>query len=160
MPYAGTNYPFAYFTMKTNLLCYFFTAAAATSYCPPRPANHTEQLVIFHEFVQKFYVDKNVKAAFTDHFNQTYIEHNANAPLGTLQDTITGLTGLFAISNFTIMHSTFSNSTGWVHFRQDTQGSEPEAIVDVLKFNGSCIVEHWDVEQARPTNPANPLALW
>ncbi|UQC88297.1 uncharacterized protein CLUP02_13820 [Colletotrichum lupini] len=34
------------------------------------------------------------------------------------------------------------------------------AVVDIFRFQGSCIVEHWDVATAMPPNATNPLALF
>lgn len=47
-----------------------------------------------------------------------------------------------------------------MHFREDVAGAPPTAVVDILKFEGTCVVEHWDVAQARPENPSNPRAMW
>jgi predicted SnoaL-like aldol condensation-catalyzing enzyme len=146
--------------MMLNIFLSLLTVASATSYCPSRPANNTEQISIFHQFVQKFYLDKNIKAAFDDHFSPQWIEHSPDAPPGTLDQTISALTSLAAISNFTIIHAGFYNNTGYVHLRQDTNGTAPVAIADIFGFNGSCVVEHWDITQARPANPVNPNAMW
>ena len=146
--------------MKLNVVFSLLSVASATSYCPSRPATATEQISIWNEFVQKFYYAKNMKAAFNDHFSTSWIEHAPSAPPGTLNQTIDALTGLVAISNFTVFHSTIYNNTGLVHLRQDTQGSAPVAIADIFQFNGSCIVEHWDITQEKTANAPNPLALW
>ncbi len=31
----------------------------------------------------------------------------------------------------------------------------PSAVVDLYRFEGSCIVEHWDVKQERQANDTN-----
>lgn len=146
--------------MKLNVFLSILSIASAASYCPSRAADPAEQLSILNQFIQKFYINKDVPTAFADHFDRNYIEHNPNALSGWNETNIAGLAGLIASSNFTIMHSALDNNAGYVHFRQDTSGSPPTAIVDVVRFNGSCIVEHWDVSEARPENTVNPLAMW
>ena len=146
--------------MKLTFWLSLLSVASAISYCPPRPATTAEQTTIFYELVTKFYLKKNIRAAFEDHFSPQWTEHSPLAPPGTLNDTITALSGLAAISNFTIIHAGFYNNTGYVHLRQDTQGSAPEAIADIFGYNGTCVVEHWDITQAKPNNSVNPLAMW
>jgi hypothetical protein len=156
--------------MKLNIFLSIISVASAAKapYCPNYSVSSTEQVRIFNEFVGKFYYDKNIKAAFNDHFSPSWKEHAPTALPGTLNDTIGALTGLAAITNFTVFHTAIHNNTGWVHIRQDTQGSAPEAIADIFQFgyngtvgdHGSCIVEHWDITQERPANPVNPIALW
>ena len=34
------------------------------------------------------------------------------------------------------------------------------AIVDLFRFNGSCIVEHWDVIESVDNATTNPIALY
>jgi len=134
-------------------------AAARAATCPPVSSTPEEQLASFNAFVQKFYYDKNVKAAFLDHVDVNYIQHNPNALSGrqTAIDTLSPVIGQFKI---TLLNKGFVDNRGWVHYRMDIGGSQPQAILDLFRFNGSCIMEHWDVAQARPTNPKNPLAMW
>jgi len=134
------------------------TAATAAN-CPPHKATLKEKRAAYEDFVQKFYIEKNVEAAFVNHMDENYIQHNPNALSGR-QSAIDFLVPLFKTVNITLLNKGFYEDRGWVHFRQDEPGKQPEAIVDVLRFNGSCIVEHWDVIQERPLNATNPLAMW
>ena len=149
-------------TMKLNLafLASFLSIASAEIFCPSKPAETKEQTDIFYQFVRKFYINKDVKTAFADHFDHTYIEHNPNASSGWTDTSLDGLAGFIASANLTILHAGFYNNTGYVHFREDVAVAPPTAVVDILKFDGTCIVEHWDVAQARPENPSNPRAMW
>ncbi|CZT10629.1 uncharacterized protein RAG0_15047 [Rhynchosporium agropyri] len=148
--------------MKLNfltLVC-ITSIASAESFCPSRAATNQEQIDIFYQFVRKFYIQKNVPLAFSDHFSRTYIEHNPAASSGWNETSITGLAAFIAAAKLEIIHAGFYNNTGYVHFREDVEGAPPTAVVDILKFEGTCVVEHWDVAQAKPVNPAYPLALW
>ncbi|KAK0114822.1 hypothetical protein ONS95_014302 [Cadophora gregata] len=148
--------------MKLNLslLVPLVSTISAESFCPSKPAETAQQTDIFYQFVRKFYINKDVKTAFADHFDHAYIEHNPNASSGWTDSSLDGLAGFIASANLTILHAGFYNNTGYVHFREEVSGSPPTAVVDILKFDGTCIVEHWDVAQARPENPSNPRAMW
>ncbi|TVY83533.1 hypothetical protein LSUE1_G002201 [Lachnellula suecica] len=146
--------------MNFVLFLSLFSMASAASFCPSRAVDAKEQVDIWGLFVKKFYFDKEVQTAFADHIASDFIEHNPDALSGWNQTNIAGLAGLISESNFTVMHDAFSNNTGYMHIRQDTSGAQPLAIADIFRFNGSCIVEHWDIQQARPVDPINPLAMW
>ncbi|KAE8448684.1 hypothetical protein EG329_008899 [Mollisiaceae sp. DMI_Dod_QoI] len=129
------------------------------SYCPPKPACEEEQAAIWNEFVDVLYIQKNVSAAFLTYVDVNYIQHNPFALSGR-QNAISALTVIWPTVNFTIMHNGFSKNIGYLHYRQDTAGQYPEAITDLLRFNGTCIMEHWDVIQSWSPNYTNPLALF
>jgi predicted SnoaL-like aldol condensation-catalyzing enzyme len=52
------------------------------------------------------------------------------------------------------------NNTGCVHYREDGMGPQLVAVVDILRFDGSCIMKHWDVVQELALNATNPVALF
>jgi predicted SnoaL-like aldol condensation-catalyzing enzyme len=58
------------------------------------------------------------------------------------------LTTLWPGDNFTIMHNGFYNDTGYLHYRVVTADQYPQAITDILRYEGTCIMEHWDVIQS------------
>jgi len=133
--------------------------AAATLYCPSRPATEREQIAIFDEFINKFYFIKNASLAFGEHVDVNYIQHNPNALSGR-QVAIDFLQDFLPTVNNTIFHKAFSNNFGYLHYRLDMPNSLPNAVVDIVRFDGTCIMEHWDVVQERQPNATNPLALW
>ena len=57
-----------------------------------------------------------------------------------------------------ILHETFDGDIGMVHFKVLVQ--QPMVLADIFRLNGSCVVEHWDVNQALPANATNPIALF
>jgi predicted SnoaL-like aldol condensation-catalyzing enzyme len=145
--------------MKLNIFLPLLSLASAATFCPSRPAETAEQLTIFYQFVQKFIINKDVKSAFTEHVDENCIQHNPNLLSGR-QKAIDALTPFVAMSNFTILHAGFYNNTGYIHYRVDTSGAKPTVAADIVRMEGSCIMDHWDVTQVRPENPINPLALW
>ncbi|KAH7036827.1 hypothetical protein B0J12DRAFT_703346 [Macrophomina phaseolina] len=135
--------------------------AGGAPYCPPRRATVAEQRAIFAEFVQKFLVEQNATRALLDHVSEDYIQHNPFFPSGrqVVLDAFTSFP--VGATNATILNQAFDANRGFVHYRQDTAGAaEPSAIVDLYRFEGTCIMEHWDVIQERPANATNPLAMF
>ena len=63
-------------------------------------------------------------------------------------------------ADFTVLRSSFDNDVGFVHLKIVPATGEPIAVADIYRMQGSCIVEHWDVEQARPDNATNPIAMF
>ncbi|KAF9881423.1 hypothetical protein CkaCkLH20_00569 [Colletotrichum karsti] len=135
--------------------------AQAATYCPPRPASPTEQRQIFQEFYQKLYVDINATQAMLDHAAEDYIQHNPYALSGR-DNSIQALS--FVTPETVKFNVTFSGIDGdlaFVYLRMDVAGTpRPNAVVDLFRFNGSCVQEHWDVMQERPDNATNPLDMW
>ena len=60
----------------------------------------------------------------------------------------------------TVLRQSFDNNIGFIHVRVDEPGEEPIALADIYRMDGTCIVEHWDVTQARPANATNPIAMF
>ncbi|KAK7422976.1 hypothetical protein QQX98_001266 [Neonectria punicea] len=142
------------------------TASAAISeakapYCPPRPASIHEQREIFYEFNKKLLIDYNSTSAIMDHVAEDYIQHN---PL-TLSGRDRALSDFAFISpdtvNFTVFRQGVDANIGYVHVRMHLAGdARPMAVVDLFRFNGSCIQEHWGVVMEQPANSTNPLPMW
>ncbi|QDS69154.1 hypothetical protein FKW77_010498 [Venturia effusa] len=137
--------------------------AKSCPYCPPQPATNSEQTAIFNEFLQTFLVEKDPKTAFMRHVAEKYIQHNPMALSGR-QTAIDILATFIPLSNFTILRTAVQNGIGFVHYKSVTGGGGPtggevtSSIVDILRFEGTCIVEHWDVMGVRTGNETNPLA--
>lgn len=130
-----------------------------SAYCPPYAASAYEQEQLFNAYVQLFYIEKNVTEALETYVAEDYIQHNPYLSSGRAPAEAV-LPGLLAPATITIIHTVFQSPIGVVHFRVDEDGSPPTAFVDILRYNGSCIQEHWDVIEALPANATNPLALF
>jgi predicted SnoaL-like aldol condensation-catalyzing enzyme len=115
------------------------------------------------EFVHEFFVQGLVKEPLDAFVSSDYIQHNPYILSGR-NNTITALSpgGAFDFSTAktTILHVLFDSPFAMVHYKVEFPGQPPTAITDIWRFNGTCIVEHWDVIQALPANASNPLALF
>lgn len=173
---ATTHPPHSLATMKLALL--LSTAAlalaiasdddntrAAAPNCPGRHVSPAEQLCIFKDFVKLFYVTKDIPTAFQTHVAESYIQHNPMFTSGR-QVAQDGLSKYIPPINITVAKISLSDSTGWVMAKQQTSAQVAEGkgmytvVVDVFRMDGSCIVEHWDVAQARPAAASNPLVMF
>ncbi len=128
------------------------------SYCPARQVSVSEQRAIYIAFIQELLVAKNVTGAYLRFVSPALIEHNPFSPQGRDANAAI-LAQILASTSFTILRSGFDNDIGFSHVRVEGN-PQPSAIADFYRFNGSCIVEHWDVTQTRPANATNPIALF
>jgi len=136
------------------------TVSAVAPNCPGREVTPTEQLEIFKSFVHLFYVTKDIPTAFQTHVAESYIQHNPNFKSGR-QIAQDGLSKYVPPLNITVAKISLSDSTGWVLAKQTAPGKEGyTAVVDIFRMEGSCVVEHWDVVQAKPVGASNPLAMF
>lgn len=138
-----------------------FSNALKAPYCPPRAVDPWQQKAIFEEFIGKFYGERNATKALLDHMPEDYIQHNPFV----LSGRDTAIQGLSFFSpetvNFTVARHGVDGGIAFAHVRMQIVGSsDPSAVVDLFRFNGSCMQEHWDVIQQEPKNATNPLAMW
>ena len=134
---------------------------APSSSCIPHPVSAHERREIFDSYVNAFYVKKNLTKVFQLYVDSTYIQHNpfvANGPAAALAFLGT----IWQSQNLTILHTALDGNLGWIHFKdvELPEAARPVAIVDIVRFDGSCVAEHWDVIQELPANATNPLALF
>ncbi|RPA80474.1 hypothetical protein BJ508DRAFT_415453 [Ascobolus immersus RN42] len=129
--------------------------------CPPRKVSQKEQREIFDKFVKTFWLDKTPPIAFANHVDENYIQHNPNALSGRQVAIDTFAKMNMDSITYTILNKGFDDNVGWVHYKMEMPGlPQPYAVVDTVRFEGSCIMEHWDVSQMRPANSINPIAMW
>ena len=133
------------------------TGLPAGPYCPPKPVSPAEQHAIFFDFIDKLYVKQNATDAYLTYVSPDYINHSPYAPQGRAA-AISFLSFLIPSLNRTILHETFDADIGVVHLK--VMSHPLLALADFFRLNGSCVVEHWDLNQALPANATNPIALF
>ena len=144
-----------------------FRLTAATSFpisptsCTPQAVTQHERREIFNGYVRAFFIEKDLNKAFQLYVSSTYIQHNpfvANGPAATLAF----LGPIWQSLNLTILHTALDGNFGWIHYKVvGLPGTlRPSATADIVRFEESCVVEHWDVMQELPANATNPLALF
>ncbi|TDZ15861.1 hypothetical protein C8034_v003607 [Colletotrichum sidae] len=139
-----------------------YRISSSAPYCPPRAASPEEQRVILGEFMQAFYEERNATKALLNHVSESYIQHNPGALSGR-NNTLAVLAPFLSPATVTntILNKGLDNNIAFIHYRMDIAGGgQPTAVVDVFRFEGTCIMEHWDVAQQRPVNATNPLAMF
>lgn len=127
--------------------------------CPPSPVSPQKQAKIFQDFLQTFLNEGNITKTAT-FLDVDYIQHNPYVLSGrqSFLDAFGSVGG--GNSTFEIVHTALQNNIAWVHYKNIASGSPLTAVVDIFRFNGSCIMEHWDVIQSLPADAINPLALF
>ena len=129
------------------------------SYCPGHPASEAHQRKIFFAFINDLYVTKDVLGAFDTYIAENLIEHDPFDAQGRAANAAK-LVNIIPYVPSTVLRVSFSNNVGLAHVRVDEANKEPIALADIYRMDGTCIVEHWDVTQARPANATNPIAMF
>ena len=136
----------------------FSEARSIQSYCPPRHANAQYQKDLFFDFVKVLYTEKNATKAFDTYVAVDLIEHDPFDAQGR-DANAAKLSGIIPYASFDVLRQNFDSNIGLIHVRVN-ESPEPIALADIYRMNGTCIVEHWDVTQARPANATNPIAMF
>ncbi|KAF6764241.1 hypothetical protein DFP72DRAFT_1163252 [Ephemerocybe angulata] len=119
------------------------------------------QSLAIKNYAYILFVKKDVKAAF-DAFvpGPVYIQHNPNIVSGR-DAIIEALTGPWATPDLVFDHiqAWAGEGYGMVHYRTWGGGGAVHlSVMDRMKFQGTCIVEHWDLMQSITGNETNPEA--
>ncbi|KXH41552.1 hypothetical protein CNYM01_11027 [Colletotrichum nymphaeae SA-01] len=127
---------------------------------PGYPVSSAEQSIIFTNFLRKFYIEKDVYRAGREHILLNAINHNPNVN-GDRDASLAWVAPLIAEWNVTITNTGFADNVGWSHVKVEGPGMGRYTVaVDIWRFEGGCIAEHWDALQvAPPANRTNPLEL-
>lgn len=127
-------------------------------YCPGQEADERIQRHLFTHFMHTLYDEKNVSKAFETYVSPNIIEHDPDDTQN--RDAIVArLEGIIPSANLTILQSSFGDSHGLIYLKVEAD-PEPKALADIYRMHRTCIVEHWDVVQARPANSKNPIAMF
>jgi predicted SnoaL-like aldol condensation-catalyzing enzyme len=136
------------------------TIARKHSFCPGHNVSEHKQRKLFHAFVDEFYYEKDVKGAYNVYVGENLIEHSPTILDGRAAG-IAALTPIIAAATFDLIHVLFDCGIGSVHSKVTLPGGQPFlATADYFRYDGSCIVEHWDVSQSVPPNATSPHPLF
>ncbi|TLD08308.1 uncharacterized protein PgNI_07219 [Pyricularia grisea] len=131
------------------------TTMAQPTSCPKKtkfcvetnPAPSVQEMSArFADFGHAFLVEKDVEKAFS-HMVANYINHNPQAQNGS-QWAIDQLKPMWSGTNITVLRIEFIYPQGWLNYISSAYGT----IVDRYRFEGGCIVEHWDAGEKLPDN--------
>ncbi|KAF9525587.1 hypothetical protein CPB83DRAFT_942090 [Crepidotus variabilis] len=122
------------------------------------PATEQQQSVAFKAFADIFLVQKNIQKAFDDYIPDTYINHNPTAQSGRA-NAINALKPFWSGISITPAAVFSGGGFGLLHYRVKMSGTDM-AVMDRYRLNGTCIVEHWDVNQSITGREANPIAFF
>ncbi|EAU82488.1 hypothetical protein CC1G_08239 [Coprinopsis cinerea okayama7 len=137
---------------------------------PPKVCDYTakgphleaKQQAALADFARLYVVANDINTAFNRWIPGKYIQHNPNTGQGR-QPAIDYLNGVYADGTVTNTHLTFFGGQGYgaIHFKSTRpKANVTYAILDYFRFEGTCIVEHWDVVQEITGKEPNPIAYF
>ena len=110
---------------------------------------------VAERFMHLFYTEDNPHDAFTCWVHPDYIQHNPNAPTGRDPTLAMMQTSMAKFPDLThdVKRIIWGDDGAMVavhyHFKR-TRDERGYAIIDLLRFDGGYLVEHWDVMQEIP----------
>jgi len=132
--------------------------AAAETSAAQQEANRQAVLA----FYQKGLNDKDADGALA-YVGNRYVQHNPTAPDGPegFRKFIGFLRDKFPNSHSEIKRSFVDGDYVILHVHAVREpGTRGNAIVDIFKLENGKVVEHWDVVQPIPENPANDNTMF
>jgi len=142
-----------------NLRCPSNPSSFCPNVCSP---DETTLLSLFKDFTQELFAG-NAQGAFAKYVSTSIIEHSASAT-NYNQDVnfLQALMPTVSVSVISGMQECNGNIC-WVHYKATPKSSgspfinNVTAISDFYRYQGSCIVEHWDSVQTADASTTNPL---
>ncbi|KAF1914787.1 hypothetical protein BDU57DRAFT_558320 [Ampelomyces quisqualis] len=98
-------------------------------------------------FAQAFIYKKDISEAFK-YISNDYINHNPAAQNG-FDSAWNILSPIWGSQNITPLRTAFLSPHSWLNYRSGLGN-----VVDRYRWEGGCIVEHWDQGEAFPTSAA------
>ena len=157
--------------LATSLLLLASAAGAlvGANSCPanPRCAKAGSGLTPHASFARVVDLIYNVRdvTQIRPYFNTDYIQHDADVPDGvdaTIQQLLALNFGGGGFAFQSIIPPCNGNDKGMIHYKYTFPGgggSAPLSSIDVLRFEGSCVAEHWNVNTPVPSNATSKHPL-
>ncbi|KAF3048397.1 hypothetical protein E8E12_011763 [Didymella heteroderae] len=100
-------------------------------------------------FAHAFIYTQNITEAFT-YIVSDYINHNPLAQNGS-DSAWSILSPIWASQNITPLRTTFQDTQSWLEYDNAAFGR----VVDRFRWEGGCIVEHWDQGEVFPSGKSS-----
>ncbi|KAK5654268.1 hypothetical protein OQA88_7444 [Cercophora sp. LCS_1] len=111
------------------------------------PAPSDDQVKAKHDkFVDAFLVKKDIVETFT-YIAPEYINNNVSSPDGA-QRALDFLSRVWGNQNITIHRTRYRENYSWLNYA----GMAGNNIIDRYRWEGGCIVQHWDRGETWPTD--------
>lgn len=139
--------------VAASVLMHSFAGGAAMAGSAQEEANRKTVLA----FYEKGLNQKDADGALA-YVGDRYVQHNPNAPDGPegFRKLISFLREKFPNAHSEIKRSFVEGDYVILHVNGVREpGTKGNAVVDIFKLENGKIVEHWDVVQPIPENPAN-----
>jgi predicted SnoaL-like aldol condensation-catalyzing enzyme len=124
------------------------------------PAKNKEIVIAFYNLIFR---DHKLVEAFEKYGSDKYIQHNPRVPDG--KDALINYFTPYFKSNpeskSEIKRAVAEGDLVWLHVQsKKNAGDRGRAIVDIFRLEKGKVVEHWDVVQDIPDNPANSNTMF
>jgi predicted SnoaL-like aldol condensation-catalyzing enzyme len=120
-----------------------------------------DRRALVEAFVDLMYRRRDVRTAFDTYVAEDYVQHNPGLPDGrdAARDP---LAQMFGDPGFVpeVVRLLVDGDLCAVHLRISRDGSPVAAVVDLYRWDGDHVVEHWDVIQPWPATSANDHPLF
>ncbi|WP_082344504.1 nuclear transport factor 2 family protein [Pseudomonas sp. P1.8] len=136
--------------------------AALLSACLNVQAAPLSNRQVVLEFIHLAFTEKQLRPAFERYVAPSYIQHNPNAPDGTVAaiQFLEGFQQQFPDARYDVQRVASEDDLVFVHVHARTSADDPGiAVVDIFRLENGRIAEHWDVLQPVPEKSvsAHPL---
>ena len=132
------------------------------SFCSPNyPATGWEIRDIFNQYVDEWVYQRNFSAAAAKYLSPNLIQHNPQIANGSeaMVAAVGPILANYDGPNFSLvvvdeekgLAVTLNRYVG-----KPGTGLPIAGVADFYRFDGTCIVEHWDVIESLPPNSTNP----
>jgi predicted SnoaL-like aldol condensation-catalyzing enzyme len=120
-----------------------------------------DRRALVEAFVDLMYRRRDVRTAFDTYVAEDYVQHNPGLPDGR-DAAREPLAQMFDDPGFApeVVRLLVDGDLCAVHLRIFRDGTPVAAVVDLYRWDGDQVVEHWDVIQPWPATSANDHPLF